>query len=239
MTVVNRIDITVPTGWRELDQKQLYYACFLLSSGHYTPDQIKSLCLIRWGRLTQEQLEVLKPEQIAAFLPIMDWLMEIPAAPVCLEKIQGCETQENADFQGLRFEDYLVIEAKYQGYLRHKEISFLNDISRILYGKRLELTATEAYSVFLWVASVKQLFASRFPNFFVPSPVDESKEEDEHALYNRLRAARNLQIRALTKGDITKEKEIYEMDTWRALTELDAQAEEYNELKKQYAKNGK
>ena len=86
---------------------------------------------------------------------------------------------------------------------------------------------------------MKQLFAQRFPNFFVPAPVDESKEEDEHALYNRLRYARNMQIRALTKGDITKEKEIYGMDTWRALTELDAQAQEYNELKKQYAKNGK
>ena len=233
------IDITVPTDWRELDQKQLHYACFLLSSGHYTPDQIKSLCIIRWGRLTQEQLEVLKPEQIAAFLPMMDWLTGIPTTPVCLEKIQGREAQENADFQGLRFEDWLIIEANYQGYLRHKEISFLNDISRILYGKRLELSAPEAYSVFLWVASVKQLFANRFPQFFVPAPIDENKQESDREVYEKLRSARNLQIRALTKGDITKEKEIYEMDCWRALTELDAQAEEYNELKRIQQKNGK
>lgn len=234
-----RIDITVPTDWHELDQRQLHYACFLLSSGHYTPDQIKALCIIRWGKLTQEQLEVLKPEQIAAFLPTMNWLTEVPSTPVCLEKIQGRETQENTDFQGLRFEDWLIIEASYQGYLRHKEISFLNDISRILYGKRLELSATEAYSVFLWVASVKQLFANRFPHFFVPSPIDENKQESDREVYEKLRSARNLQIRALTKGDITKEKEIYEMDCWRALTELDAQAEEYNELKRIQQKNGK
>lgn len=234
-----RIDITVPTDWRELDQKQLHYACFLLSSGHYTPDQIKSLCIIRWGKLTQEQLEVLKPEQIAAFLPMMNWLTGIPTTPVCLEKIQGREAQENADFQGLRFEDWLIIEANYQGYLRHKEISFLNDISRILYGKRLELSAPEAYSVFLWVASVKQLFANRFPHFFVPAPIDENKQESDREVYEKLRSARNLQIRALTKGDITKEKDIYGMDCWRALTELDAQAEEYNELKRIQQKNGK
>lgn len=234
-----RIDITVPTCWRELDQKQLHYACWLLSSGHYTPDQIKSLCLIRWGKLTQSQLDVLKPEQIAVFLPIMDWLLSIPESPVCLEKIQGHEAQENTDFQGLRFEDYLVIEAQYQGYLRHKDIDFLNDISRILYGKRLELSAPEAYSVFLWVASVKQLFASRFPHFFVPAPVDENKEESDAAVFEKLRSARNMQIRALTKGDITKEKEIYGMDVWRALTELDAQAEEYNELKRIQQKHGK
>ena len=48
-----------------------------------------------------------------------------------------------------------------------------------------------------------------------------------------------MQIRALTKGDITKEKEIFEMDTWRALTELDAQAQEYEDLKKKYDSHGK
>jgi uncharacterized protein YbjQ (UPF0145 family) len=50
----------------------------------------------------------------------------------------------------------------------------------------------------------------------------------------RLQEAMNAQIRALTKGDITKEKEILALDTWRALTELDAQAREYDEMKKIY-----
>ena len=44
----------------------------------------------------------------------------------------------------------------------------------------------------------------------------------------------NAQIRALTKGDITKEKEILAMDTWRALQELNAQAKEYNEFNAKY-----
>ena len=38
------------------------------------------------------------------------------------------------------------------------------------------------------------------------------------------------QIRALTKGDVTKEGEILQLDTWRALTELNAQAKEYKQL---------
>jgi hypothetical protein len=42
------------------------------------------------------------------------------------------------------------------------------------------------------------------------------------------------QLRALTKGDITKEKEILAMDTWRALTELNALAREYEELNQKY-----
>ena len=43
-------------------------------------------------------------------------------------------------------------------------------------------------------------------------------------------SAMNAQIRALTKGDVTKESEVLALDTWRALTELNAQAREYKEL---------
>jgi hypothetical protein len=54
------------------------------------------------------------------------------------------------------------------------------------------------------------------------------------ATFEKLYNAMNMLIRALTKGDITKEKEILAMDTHRALVELSAQAEEYEQLKKQH-----
>lgn len=231
------INITVPTSWPELDQKQLHYAYFLLSSGHYDADQIKALCLIRWGKLQPEQLEVLKPEQVAAFLPVMNWLLEIPAFPVRLNTIQGHEAKYNAQWHGLPYQDYLVIENQYQGYLHQKDIAYLNQIASTLYGATLHLTPVEAYSVFLWVASVKQLFASRFPSFFVPAGI--TSETEEGNIHQKLVRSMNMQIRALTKGDITKEKEVLQMDVWRALAELDAQAEEYNELKKVYDRHGK
>ena len=44
--------------------------------------------------------------------------------------------------------------------------------------------------------------------------------------------AMDAQIRALTKGDVTKEAEVLQLDTWRALTELNAQAKEYEELRR-------
>lgn len=231
------INITVPTSYPELDEKQLRYVCFLLSSGQYEADQVKALCLIRWGKLTNEQLEVLKPEQIAAFLPMMNWLLEIPSMPVRLESIQGHKALFDAQLHGLDFQSWLVIENQYQGYLHQKDIVFLNAIAQILYGAEVHLTAPEAYSVFLWIAAVKQLFSHRFCNFFVPSAVES--EEDGESIHQKLVRSMNTQIRALTKGDITKEKEILAMDVWRALTELDAQAEEYNELKRTYDKHGK
>ena len=49
-----------------------------------------------------------------------------------------------------------------------------------------------------------------------------------------LKDAVNAQIRALTKGDVTKEKEVLAIDTWRALTELDALAKEYDEFSQKY-----
>ena len=51
-------------------------------------------------------------------------------------------------------------------------------------------------------------------------------------LFTILRDATNAQIRALTGGDITKEATIRQMDTHRALTELDAKAREAEEYRK-------
>lgn len=51
-------------------------------------------------------------------------------------------------------------------------------------------------------------------------------------LFAQLRDSTNAQIRALTGGDITKEAAIRQMDTHRALTELDAKAREAEEYRK-------
>lgn len=229
MAVVNLI---VPSGWHELSQEQLKYVYFLLSSGHYSKEQVAALCLIRWSKVEENVLEAIRPEQLAAFLPMMEWLFDIPAVPVRLEKI-GKVQAVHAQLQGLPFQSYLILENKYQGYIRQKDVRLIESMTPFLYGEQLELSPAEAYSIFLWLASVKQLFAQRFPHFFVPSPVDSQQEQGD--IHSALRRNMNMQIRALSKGDITKEKEILEMDTWRALTELDAQAEEYEQMKKQYS----
>lgn len=231
------INITVPTSWQELNFKQLHYLYFLLSSGQYDTDQVKALCIIRWGKLQPEQLESIRPEQLAAFLPVMDWITAIPSFPVRFGEIQGHKAAYDAQLHGLEYQNWLIIENQYQGYLHQKDIVHLNNIASILYGADIHLTPLEAYSVFIWIASIKQLFAQRFNNFFVPAAVNA--EEDEGNIHQKLIRSMNTQIRALTKGDITKEKEILAMDVWRALTELDAQAEEYNEMKKIQKSHGK
>ena len=77
------------------------------------------------------------------------------------------------------------------------------------------------------------MFSSQFHNFLQPVPQDNANLLDsDKSQYEILTAAVNAQIRALTKGDVTKEKQVLALDTWRALTELDALAREYEELNK-------
>ena len=93
-------------------------------------------------------------------------------------------------------------------------------------------------SVFYWFTSVKSLFSRSFPYFFQPvGNVSPNNLLEEGApLAKRITDAMNAQIRALTKGDVTKEDEVLKMDVWRALTELDALAKEYIDYKRKYGK---
>lgn len=79
------------------------------------------------------------------------------------------------------------------------------------------------------MVALKDLFARQFPEFFQPA----GSASDGNLLGttpSSVEASMNAQIRALTKGDVTKEAEVLALDTWRALTELNAQAREYKEL---------
>lgn len=245
---MTRLNLVIPSCYAEMTQRQLFYAMFLLSSGKYTPDEIKTMAIIRFAELDISQsgngsyLVVynkkkynIRSYQIAEALPAMDWLLDIPDEPVHIHTIQGIKSLYNDYMHGLPFEKYLTLENLYQGFLHTQDYSLLEDMGTILYGKPLKLTAPEAYSIFFWFASVKKNLSARFEHFFVPAPVSEVAT-DLAAIGRQLERQMNTQIRALTKGDVTKEKEILAMDMGRALTELDAQAEEYQEMKKQLKK---
>lgn len=79
------------------------------------------------------------------------------------------------------------------------------------------------------MVALKDLFARQFPEFFQSA----GPAYDGNLLGttpSTVEASMNAQIRALTKGDVTKESEVLALDTWRALIELNAQAREYKEL---------
>lgn len=87
----------------------------------------------------------------------------------------------------------------------------------------------ERISIFYWFAALKDTFSRKFPDFFQPISAATGGNLLGSAAPS-VEDAMNAQIRALTKGDVTKEKEVLALDTHRALTELNAQAREYKEL---------
>ena len=108
-------------------------------------------------------------------------------------------------------------------------------MAAILYNKDdIKLSAAESLGVFYWWAGVKAMVSAMFPNFFKPSAPVDLEDGSTPASYDEMRRNIDAQIRALTKGDITKEAEVLSLDALRALTELDAQAREYDELQKRY-----
>lgn len=232
------IDLSIPKSWQELPDKELRFV-FRLLSGNYSITQVKTMCLLRWAKmkvLRQEgaifimrlgkQVFPISALQITEAITNMNWLGDFPSYPVRLSRI-GFHRAVRADFQNVSFEDFLTLDNLYQGYLQTQKKELLHDMAVILYQSRfIRLSNEEATSIFYWFTSLKRYFAGLFTHFF-----GTAGDGDASSLsFKQLQDNMNTQIRALTGGDITKERDVLRMDCWRALTELDAKAKDYEEL---------
>ena len=240
----------MPQGWHELSDKQLRYVFDLLAK-EYATDEIKTLCLLRWsatkvigkqdsGAYLLRKGKILfevTPLTLAEILPALDWLGSLPTSPVRLSKINRQHALP-AYFSEVPFETFIICDNLYQGYLQTQDDALLDELGATLYGKAMTFKPYERISIFYWFAALKDTFSRKFPDFFQPisaatggNLLGSSAPSVEDAM--------NAQIRALTKGDVTKEAEVLALDTHRALTELNAQAREYKELNAKISTNGK
>jgi len=242
MEVIN--NIIIPRYWNEMTQEQLSFLFASLSLGLETVE-IQTLCFMKFAssKLSYKENDkyvtltckdnnlMLSYEQVLNGVYGLNFISEIPSYPIHLDVVDGHGALA-VDFQGVPFETYLYCDNLYQGYLSTQDEGLLLDMSKVLYEcNNLKPNKGELISVFYWFASLKQMFSLHFSHFLKPGDGDNSGNIAE-----MLQDSMNAQIRALTKGDITKEKEVLSMDTWRALTELDEQAKEYEELKQFNAK---
>ena len=243
-----RVNLIVPRSWEELSQEQLKYYFFVLTMCR-SAAEVKTYCLCRWSGLEvlypygegfmcrHEQREfVLQPLQVAAAIQSLDWTDTLPTRPVRLERISKYRALP-ADFQEVPFEKFIICDNLYQGYLSAKDDQLLDDLARVLYqSAKVRPDAAERIGVFYWFASLKEMFARQFKHFFQPLSAHDNGNmfNQGKSQYEIIYHAVNAQIRALTKGDVTKEKEVLAIDTWRALTELDALAKEYEDFNKKY-----
>ena len=232
------IDITLPRSWRDMDQNKLKYFFSLVAMG-FSQDQIKTYCLFRWGNLEvvqqmgksymlkKDKKEFLaSPMLIASCVDCLSFLDEMPTYPTNLRKIGRYECLP-FNFSEVPFKKFIICDNLYQGYMATKKEDLLEEMAKILYNPRVKLNNPERISILYWWASLKNYFNSEFKFFFNGTSSGTLTGE-------QVKNAMNAQIRALTGGDITKEKEVLAMDTWRALTELDAKAHDYEELERKY-----
>ena len=232
------IDITLPRSWRDMSQEKLKYFFSLMAMG-FGQDQIKTYCLFRWGNLEvvqqmgksymlkKDKKEFLaSPMLIASCVDCLSFLDEMPTYPTNLRKIGRYECLP-FNFSEVPFKKFIICDNLYQGYMTTKKEDLLEEMAKVLYNPRVKLNNPERISILYWWASLKNYFNSQFKYFFNGTSSGTLTGE-------QVKNAMNAQIRALTGGDITKEKEVLAMDTWRALTELDAKAHDYEELERKY-----
>ena len=246
------IKIKLPRSYGELSDDRLYYL-YSLFCENLSSAQVKTFCLFKWGGLRvsmryaggyvvkHDGEEVfVTPQEVASVLNHLDWIDVPPVEPVRISRIGGAEAVD-AEFQGVEFEKFLMCDNLYQSYLNRPDHRILADMAAILYGVGgMRLNKAEKVNVFYWWTSLKSHLATHYPHFLQPSLGFYKDQDDmllsQQPLARRLAAAMNAQIRALTKGDVTKEREVLQIDTWRALAELDALAHEAEELRKRYKK---
>ena len=239
-------NISLPTSWTELTDKQLLMVYGLFARVLSAPE-VKTLCLMKWNKLEVlnehpkntflvkrgKQTFYLTSSQIQAATSTLDFLDSFPPEPIRLARI-GCHRALPADFEGVPFEKFLYSDNLYAGFLNTKSDNLLLQMAQVLYDSdNIKPSQAHLVSVFYWFASLKQFFTRLFPHFFQPLNDQTTNLLAAQSLFEQLRDSTNAQIRALTGGDITKEATIKQLDTWRALTELDAQAREAEEYRKQ------
>lgn len=194
------------------------------------------------------------PLTIAELLPNLDWLASLPTVPVRISKINRQHALP-ADFSEVPFETFIICDNLYQGYLQTQNdelscqrgqsgacsgyaecsrqcdaIELLDQLGATLYGKSMAFKPYERISIFYWFAALKDSLSHKYSDFFQPIADAATGGNLLGSSTPSVEDAMNAQIRALTKGDVTKEKEVLALDTHRALTELNAQAREYKEL---------
>ena len=242
------INLHLPTCWAELTDSQLHLV-FTLLARDISAAEVKTLCLCKWNglkvlaslpgkrfitKMKGGSVVTLNARQIQQAISVLDFLDTFPHIPVRISKI-GRHHAIAADFQQVPFEQYLYVDNLFQGYLHTQSDELLLQIAQVLYAcENIKPDKAQLIGVFYWMASLKQFFAGLFSNFYkpVPSDVGNLLGNGQSDIYRQLSDSTNALIRALTGGDITKESAIMQMDTWRALTELDAKARESESLKR-------
>lgn len=243
------IDISVPKGWSELSQKQLRYFFFMISVSRSMEEAI-TRCFLKWGQLKVvgrgseneyvlcrgSRFFTLSPVELWQLMRPIYWLGGIPPQPAVVLKF-GRHRAVDPMFKGVPFGKYLSCVAVWSDMMRRgaPDNDRICELVELLYGFRPKKADGVLMGVVVyWLTSLQEYFSKRFPDLF--SPPSSDGQGSLGAASSSFRDSMDAMIRALTKGDVLKEKDVLACDTYRALVELDAQAKEARRIKDSVAK---
>lgn len=252
------LDISIPSSWAKLSQKQLRMVFSFLSSDQLTMTQCKLLVAFRLAGIRFYGIHdsgalvrfngifyVLDDEDILNFVHAVDFIEDDPDFPVRIFEIKHRKAVHPL-LRELSFAQWLAIENLYFGFIATKDISHINEILSILYPKsgifspvvksfksrNLDFTHINALK---WLAAFKNYLSRRYPEIY-RNLSSESSDSAPALSKQSVVESMNAQIRALTKGDITKKEAVLNMDVHSALTELDALALEARKINESFKK---
>ena len=247
------LNVQLPTSWRDLTESQLHYICLLLSLGTQL-NELKIYAFVRFsgldvvskskdGWIFRKRISwrknlyfVLDIDKIGWGVAQLAFLDEFPKTPIRVSAF-GKFKAENALLLNVSFGKYLRLENLWQRYLESKDDKILGDMTKILYTDAKgngpeDPNVIMKTSTMLWFSSFKEMCYVHWPHLFKSN----GKSSGKPSAPINMEQIMNAQIRSLTQGDVTKEEKVLNLDLWRALTELDAKAEDASETKKQMAK---
>lgn len=241
------LDINLPCSWKDLTQKELYKVLSILKNrtvGHWQSLVLLFFLLsgLRVKKYTNQGVIVKKGFVRRHLLSIDDvhfaceklnFLLEDPTYVVHLKKIKSFSAIDEL-LRNVPFVVYLTVDNYYNSFLRTQDPECLKSIAGLLYEskktRKMKFNEVELFSVFFWWYSLKLNYKKRFSYLFIESPVTDDTQS-----YNA-ESNINAMIRSLTGADVTKEKEILDFDTYRALTELNEKAREAEEFNRKIKK---
>lgn len=250
------VNLTAPTSWKEMSQDQLRYVFDLMALGE-DPTALKTLVFVRfcglevlrktrfgWKCLAEvdgkRRIVYLHTWEVQSFLHQFDYIDQVENMDCRLDAVCGLHAVDPL-LHGVSFETYLQAETYYQMCLSSEDDTMVDALACWLYTddhgrhagedgcavKDLTLTPGERIGTMLWYMRVKKVMSDYFTHFFRRTDAEVGAPSGRELL-----DMYNTQIRALTDGDVTKERQVLDLDCWRALTELDAKAREAEELER-------
>lgn len=234
--------MAVPSSWEQLTESQLVYIMRALAEG-VPPERVQMYAFLRFAGLGVVREEgdavilrrgrkafTVKKEDVCLAAMALDFICEPPGVPQRPERWDGAEAVDAA-LHGVPFGEYLRLENFFQSYLAKPDGATLEGMASILYPGLKPSVRQPRHFKFLivhWLTGLKMLFARLFPDLFKPAAGEDGEPD--------MREIMLAEIRALTAGDVTKERAVLNVDTWTALAELNAKAREARELERMYKK---